>query len=182
MSEQLNEQQEELQPVGDESTENASDKNVDETENSSVNDIENQLKEKDDKYLRLYAEFENYKRRTSAERIELIKSAGKEVILAMLPVLDDFERALKSMEQNTSAEQMKEGIELVHNKLKNILHSKGLKAMDCKGEVFNPDLHEAITNIPAPDESMKDKIIDELERGYFLGDKVIRYAKVVVGN
>lgn len=152
-----------------------------ETANESVRDFEAELKEKDDKYLRLYAEFENYKRRTSAERIELFKTAGQEIMLAMIPVLDDFERALKAMESANDVASVKEGIELVSHKFKNTLMHKGLKPMESIGQPFNADLHEAITNIPAPTEDMKDKVIDEVEKGYYLGDKVIRYAKVVVG-
>ena len=137
--------------------------------------------EKDDKYLRLYAEFENYKRRTSAERMELYKTAGQEIMVAMIPVLDDFERALKAMQTATEVAPIKEGIELVSNKFKHTLTAKGLKPMESIGQPFNADLHEAITNIPAPTEDMKDKVIDEVEKGYYLGDKVIRYAKVIVG-
>ena len=131
--------------------------------------------------MRLYAEFENYKRRTLAERIELFKTAGQEIMLAMIPVLDDFDRALKAMENATDVASVKEGIDLVSHKFKNTLVAKGLKPMESIGQSFNADLHEAITNIPAPSEDMKDKVIDEVEKGYYLGDKVIRYAKVVVG-
>ncbi len=166
------------------STENTADMSAEtspETANESVRDFEAELKEKDDKYLRLYAEFENYKRRTSAERIELFKTAGQEIMLAMIPVLDDFERALKAMENANDVASVKEGIELVSHKFKNTLMHKGLKPMESIGQPFNADLHEAITNIPAPTEDLKDKVIDEVEKGYYLGDKVIRYAKVVVG-
>lgn len=153
-----------------------------EPEKESVRDYETELKEKDDKYLRLYAEFENYKRRTTQERIELFKTAGQEILLALIPVLDDFERALHAMQTATDVQQVREGIELVSNKFKHTLTAKGLKPMESKGQPFNADLHEAITNIPAPTEDMKDKVIDEVEKGYYLGDKVIRYAKVVVGS
>lgn len=153
-----------------------------ETANESVRDFEAELKEKDDKYLRLYAEFENYKRRTSAERIELFKTAGQEIMVALIPVLDDFDRALKAMQTATEVAPIKEGIELVSHKFMNTLTAKGLKPMESIGQPFNPDLHEAITNIPAPNEEMKDKVIDEVEKGYYLGDKVIRFAKVIVGN
>lgn len=156
--------------------------NTTETEKESVRDIESELKEKDDKYLRLYAEFENYKRRTTQERIELFKTAGQEILLALIPVLDDFDRALHAMQTATDVQQVKEGIELVSNKFRHTLTSKGLKPMESIGQPFNADLHEAITNIPAPTEDMKDKVIDEVEKGYYLGDKVIRFAKVVVGN
>jgi molecular chaperone GrpE len=167
--------------VEGENTSAESQENNTESANEAVRDFEAELKEKDDKYLRLYAEFENYKRRTSAERIELFKTAGQEIMLAMIPVLDDFERALKAMENATEVNSVKEGIELVSHKFKNTLVSKGLKPMESIGQPFNADLHEAITNIPAPTEEMKDKVIDEVEKGYYLGEKVIRYAKVIVG-
>ncbi|MVN22153.1 nucleotide exchange factor GrpE [Mucilaginibacter sp. HMF7410] len=134
-----------------------------------------------DKFLRLYAEFDNYKRRTSKERVELLQTAGKDVIVSLLPVLDDFERANRAIENATDVASVKEGVNLVHNKLKNLLTQKGLKEMASKGEVFDADIHEAVTNIPAPDPSLKGKIVDVLEEGYLLNDKVIRFAKVVVG-
>jgi len=133
------------------------------------------------KYLRLYAEFDNFKRRTSKERLELLQMAGKDVISDLLPVLDDFERAQKSIETATDLEAVAEGIKLVHHKLKNILAQKGLKEMESLGAEFNPDIHDGITNIPAPSEDLKGKVLDELEKGYYLHDKVIRFAKVVIG-
>ena len=179
-NEELNDNPEQ-ENVSGENTSVNNEENKAETENESVLDFEAELLEKDDKYLRLYAEFENYKRRTLAERIELFKTAGQEIMLAMIPVLDDFERALKAMENATDVVSVKEGIDLVSNKFKNTLVAKGLKPMESIGQTFNADLHEAITNIPAPKEDMKDKVIDEVEKGYYLGDKVIRYAKVIVG-
>lgn len=133
------------------------------------------------KHLRLYAEFDNFKRRTSKERLELLQIAGKDVIVDLLPVLDDFERAQKSMETATDIEAVKEGVKLVHQKLKSILTQKGLKDMNAQGTEFDPDLHEGITNIPAPSADLKGKVIDELEKGYYLNDKVIRFAKVIIG-
>lgn len=133
------------------------------------------------KYLRLYAEFDNFKRRTSKERLELLQMAGKDVISDLLPVLDDFERAQKSVETATDIEAVAEGIKLVHHKLKNILAQKGLKEMKSVGAEFDADIHEGITNIPAPSEDMKGKVLDELEKGYYLHDKVIRFAKVIIG-
>lgn len=141
-----------------------------------------ELSEANDKYLRLYAEFDNYKRRTTRERVELLQTAGKEVIVSLLPTIDDFERALKSMETATDVAAVKEGVNLVHNKLKNTLIQKGLKEMEAKGGVFDAEIHEAITNIPAPSEDLKGKVIDEVEKGYYLNDKVIRFAKVIVGS
>jgi molecular chaperone GrpE len=135
-----------------------------------------------DKYLRLFAEFDNFKRRTQKERAELLQTAGKDVIVSLLPVLDDFDRANKAIESATDINPIREGISLVHNKLKNLLAQKGLKEMESINTPFDTDNHEAITKIPAPNEEMKGKVIDELEKGYTLNDKVIRFAKVVVGS
>jgi molecular chaperone GrpE len=134
-----------------------------------------------DKYLRLYAEFDNFRRRTTKERAELLQTAGKDVIVSLLPVLDDFDRAIRSMENTTDVNSVKEGVLLIQQKLKNTLGQKGLKEMQSIGTDFDPELHEAITNIPAGDEQ-KGKVIDEVEKGYYLNDKVARHAKVVVGN
>ncbi len=137
-----------------------------------------ELKEKN---LRLLAEFENYKKRTMRERLELLNSASKDLIVSLLPVLDDFERAKKHAEES-SDEHFSEGVRLVYNRLNNILQSSGLKSMESQGEIFDAELHEAITEVPAPNESMKGKIIDVIEKGYLLNDKIIRHAKVVVGK
>lgn len=155
---------------------------IQEKESGTEKDWAAEFKAIEDKYLRLYADFENFKRRTSNERVELFKTANQEVLISLLPVLDDFERALKSMQQTKEVSAIKEGIELVASKLSNTLQSKGLKAMDCNGKPFDPDFHEAITKIPAPTEELKGKVVDEVEKGYFLGEKVIRFAKVVVGE
>ncbi len=151
------------------------------TEPSAEVKLKEDLALANDKYLRLYAEFDNYKRRTTKERVELLQTAGKEVIVSMLPVIDDFERAVKAMENATDVNAVKEGVLLVQSKLKNILTQKGLKEMDAKGTAFDADIHEAITNIPAPTDDLKGKVVDELEKGYYLNDKVVRFAKVVVG-
>ncbi len=135
-----------------------------------------------DKYLRLFAEFDNYKRRTQKERSELLQTAGKDVVVSLLPVLDDFERALKATENTTEVSAIRDGIMLVQNKLKSILSQKGLKELESINTVFDTDIHEAITNIPAPSDDLKGKVVDELEKGYTLNDKVIRFAKVVVGS
>jgi molecular chaperone GrpE len=135
-----------------------------------------------DKYLRLYAEFDNFRRRTMKERSELLQTAGLDVIVSLLPVLDDFDRAARHMENSTDVNAVKEGVGLIQQKLKNILGQKGLKEMQSIGATFDPELHEAITNVPAPSEDMKGKVIDEVEKGYYLNDKVARHAKVVVGN
>lgn len=134
-----------------------------------------------DKYLRLFAEFDNYKRRTQKERVELLQTAGKDVVVSLLPVLDDFERAIKATENATEVSAIRDGIVLVQNKLKGILSQKGLKEVESMHTVFDTDKHEAITNIPAPSDELKGKVVDELEKGYTLNDKVIRFAKVVVG-
>lgn len=143
--------------------------------------LKEELAQANDKYLRLYAEFDNFKRRTAKERIEQNQTAGKEVIVALLPVLDDFDRALKAMGTTSDINAIKEGVALVQHKLKNTLSQKGLKEMESKGTTFDADLHEAITNIPAPSDDLKGKVVDELEKGYYLNDKVVRFAKVVVG-
>jgi molecular chaperone GrpE len=156
-----------------------------ETEPEPATSAEDKFKEElaqaNDKYLRLYAEFDNFRRRTSKERVELLQTAGKEIIISLLPVLDDFERAEKAMETSTDINAVKEGVALIQNKLNNILSQKGLKPMQSIGNAFDPDLHEAITNIPAPTDDLKGKVIDEMEKGYYLSDSVIRFAKVIVG-
>lgn len=135
-----------------------------------------------DKYVRLFADFDNYKKRVARERLELIKEAGKDVILNLLPVLDDFERAIKAAENATEVVPVKEGMSLIHNKLLKNLEQKGLKAVEPKGEAFDVEYHEAITEIPAPTEELKGKVVDVVEKGYYLNDRIIRYAKVVVGK
>jgi molecular chaperone GrpE len=140
------------------------------------------LVQEKDKFLRLFAEFENYKRRTTKERIELFSTASQDVIKALLPVLDDFDRALLEISK-TEATELSKGVELIKNKLSSTLEQKGLELVEVKsGDVFNADDHEAITQIPAPTDDMKGKIIDVIEKGYKLGDKVIRFPKVVIGN
>ncbi|GAA4370488.1 hypothetical protein GCM10023185_45000 [Hymenobacter saemangeumensis] len=135
-----------------------------------------------DKYLRLAAEFENYKRRTTKERIDLFKTANQELMTALLPVLDDFDRARHATRDTDDANTVRESIEIIHGKLNKTLQQKGLTAMDVKGGDFDAELHEAITQIPAPSDDLKGKIVDEVEKGYYLGDKVIRHAKVVLGQ
>lgn len=140
------------------------------------------LAEINDKYLRLYSEFDNFKRRTAKERIDLLQGASKEVVLAMIPVLDDFERAERSIQASQDLEALKEGVKLVHHKFRSILTQQGLQPMDSLGKEFDVDFHEAITKVPAPSKDMKGKVVDEVEKGYLLKDKVIRFAKVVVGE
>lgn len=141
-----------------------------------------EIAEQKDKYLRLMAEFENFKRRTSKERLELMQTAGKEVIVSLLDVLDDCDRAEKQMQKTDDVAQIKEGIQLVFNKLKTTLQAKGVKAMESIHANFDVELHEAITEVPVPDETLKGKVIDEVQKGYYLNDKIIRFAKVVVGK
>ncbi|MGD1844250.1 MAG: nucleotide exchange factor GrpE [Salibacteraceae bacterium] len=143
---------------------------------------EDQLLEAQDKYKRLYAEFENFRRRTAKERIELIKTAGEGVIKDLLPVLDDFERAIASNEKSEDLTAIKEGFGLLHQKFANLLTGKGLKEVEAYGKEFDLDLHEALTKIPAPSDDLKGKVVDVMEKGYYLNDKVIRYAKVVIGD
>ncbi len=141
-----------------------------------------QVAELKDKHLRLFAEFDNFKKRNVKEKLEMMSSAARDTLSALLPVLDDFDRAKKNAEDESSTEPFSEGVMLVYNKLHNTLKNKGLQPMESTGEVFDPELHEAITEIPAPTEDMKGKVIDTIETGYLLNDKIIRYAKVVVGK
>ena len=144
--------------------------------------LQSQLTEQKDKYIRLLAEFDNFKRRTAKERIELINTAGKDVIVSMLDVMDDCDRAEKVLQTSDDVAVIKEGIQLVFNKLRSNLQSKGLKAMESMDADFDVEKHEAITQIAAPTEEQKGKVLDEIVKGYYLNDKLIRFAKVVVGN
>jgi len=136
-----------------------------------------------DKFLRLFAEFENYKKRTTRERIELFKTAGQEVMTSLLPVVDDFERALSHIEENKETEELRKGVLLIYQKLYNTLEQKGLSKVETNaGDTFDAEIHEAITQIPAPSKDLKGKVIDCVEKGYKLGDKIIRYPKVVIGQ
>ncbi|WP_118194874.1 nucleotide exchange factor GrpE [Albibacterium indicum] len=164
-------------------------KNVSHSEDSSDDDavssedsLKQELEEAKDKYVRLYAEFDNYKRRSSKERVEFLQTAGKDVINDLLPIIDDFDRAIKAAEGTENIDSVKEGILLISQKLKKTLELKGLKPMESINQPFDADLHEAVTKIPAPSDDLKGKVIDEVEKGYFLNDKVLRYAKVVVGS
>lgn len=143
--------------------------------------LEEQLAQANDKYLRLYSEFDNFRRRTAKERVDLMNMAGAEIIKSLLPVIDDFERALKNNEKATDVAAVNEGVNLIAQKFRSMLGKNGLEPMNSMGQPFDVDMHEAITNIPAPSEDMKGKVIDEVEKGYLLNGKVIRFAKVVVG-
>ncbi|MEI9810197.1 MAG: nucleotide exchange factor GrpE [Bacteroidota bacterium] len=149
---------------------------------SELDKLKAELDEAKDKYLRKVAEFENFKRRNAKERVELIQTAGKEVIRDMLDVLDDCDRAQKQVETSEDIKTIREGVLLVFNKLRTVLQAKGLKAMDTISKEFDTDLHEAITEIPAPTPELQGKVVDEVMKGYYLNDKIIRHAKVVVGK
>ena len=159
------------------------------TKKSKQDDLQNQIDEltsnvekEKDQFLRLFAEFENYKKRTSKERLELFKTASQEVVTALLPIVDDFERALTEMEKSENEDQT-QGIKLIYNKLTDTLQNQGLVKMEVgQGDDFDAELHEAITQIPAPENKLKGKIVDVIGTGYKLGEKIIRYPKVVVGN
>ena len=147
------------------------------------NPAEAALSEAKDRYLRLYAEFENFRRRTAKERLDLIKTASEDLVSALLPVLDDFERSLHIFKENEAVSPMYEGVQLVYQKMSKILEQKGLKRMDIpQGSDFDSEYHEAVVQTPAASEELKGKIVDVIEQGYFLGDKVLRYAKVVIGS
>ena len=153
-----------------------------EPETDELEKLSDEVQKEKDNFLRLFAEFENYKKRTSRERIELFSTANKELMLALLPVLDDFERGLNEIEKSSDGPLL-EGMKLIYNKFKNTLTQKGLKEVEVKtGDVFDPEIHEAISQIPAPDKKLKGKIIDIVEKGYKLGDTIIRYPKVVMGS
>ena len=163
--------------------ENAQDDAVNEEEKETLEEqLKRDLSNEKDKFLRLFAEFENYKKRTSKERMDLFKTAGQEIIVSLLPVLDDFERALKELAKSKDNEMFK-GVELINGKLRETLKSKGMEEVGAKqGDTFDAEIHDAITQIPAPSKKLKGKIIDVVERGYKLGDRIIRHPKVVVGN
>jgi len=156
--------------------------NKEEIEEDETSKLQSENEELKDKYLRLYSDFENYKRRTNKERIEMFKMAGQEILKSLIPVIDDFDRAEKSFETSTDSASLSEGLKLVSHKFKTALEVQGLIAYKTIGEDFDADLHEAITKIPAPSEELKGKVVDEIEKGYKLNDKVIRFAKVVVGE
>lgn len=153
-----------------------------ETKADRIAELEQELGESKDKFLRLFAEFDNFKKRTAKERIDFRATAAVDTLQAFLPVMDDFDRAKKVAEDDSNNEVFSEGVNLVYQKLKSVLASKGVQIMESTGESFDPELHEAITEIPAPTEEMKGKIIDTIEQGYYLNDKIIRYARVIVGK
>lgn len=171
--EELNEQKQAESEHTEENVEN----------NSESTDHEEEIKALNDKYLRLYSEFDNFRRRTQKEKIELYKTAGEDIFKSLIPIMDDFERAKKSMEETQDYQSLKEGVDLIFNKFLSVFKSNGLEPMESPiGKDFDSELHEAVTQIPAPEEKLKGKVVDEIEKGYILKEKVIRYAKVVVGQ
>lgn len=150
------------------------------TDTTELKKAQGELADTKDKYIRLYSEFENFRRRTAKEKLDLIQNANEKLVNSFLPIIDDFERAEKAFNASDSKEM--EGFLLIYTKFKKILDAAGVKVMDAKGKAFDPDLHEAITQVPAPEESLKGKVMEVIEQGYLLNDKVIRFAKVVVGS
>ncbi|WP_194976084.1 nucleotide exchange factor GrpE [Aquiflexum lacus] len=176
------EEQEENQEELSREEQVTSDAKAETSELSLEEKLQKEVAELKDKYVRLYSEFENYRRRTSKERLDLVKTASQDLMAEIIPIIDDFERAFKASENEDNPVKVRDGNQLVFQKLVKILENKGLKPMDdLIGKTFDPDTQEAITQIPSPTEGMKGKVIDVVERGYTLGDKVIRYAKVVTG-
>ncbi|MBT0608250.1 nucleotide exchange factor GrpE [Aequorivita echinoideorum] len=168
------------QKINNTANEEADSKN--DAETIQISKLQEEVEREKDRYLRLFAEFENFKKRTARERIEMFKTAGEEIMVSMLPVLDDFDRALKEIEKSDD-DNLFQGVKLISSKLRETLRVKGLQTIETQvGDDFNADTHEAITQIPAPEDKLKGKIIDVLEKGYALGDKIIRYPKVVIGQ
>lgn len=151
-------------------------------QDTEIEKMQAEIGELKDKYVRLVAEFDNVRKRNARERLDLIQTAGKDVLVSLLDVLDDCERAQKQMESSIDITAIKEGVLLIFNKLRNTIQSKGVKVMESVNQEFNPDLHEAITEVPAPSPELKGKVLDEVQKGYYLNDKIIRFAKVVVGK
>lgn len=169
----------------EETVEEKEDTTTDEQEETEVNEVEElgkKLQEINDKYIRLQAEFDNYRKRTLKEKMELTKSAGEKILVNVLPVVDNFERALQSMETAQDIEAVKEGVSLIYNNFKEFMVQNGVKEIEAINQEFDTDIHEAITKIPAPSEELKGKVVDCVEKGYTLNEKVIRFSKVVVGE
>lgn len=152
------------------------------SDKEKVAELEEKCVEMNDKYLRLYSDFDNYRKRTAKERIDTLKTASQDLMVELLPVLDDFDRALEAMVEHNAQQDSIKGVELIYNKLFNLLKQKGLEPMDAAGKEFDTDFHEAITQIPAPSEDQKGKVVDVIQKGYLLNGKIIRFAKVVIGN
>ena len=164
------------------SKKNRKQRKEDEAKDKEIEELNAQVEEQKDRYLRLSAEFDNYRKRTLKERADMLKTANGDTLSGMLPVLDDLERAMQSMEKATDVAAVREGVVLIYNKLQEFLKNKGIVEIDAMNQVFDTDLHEAITKIPAPTEDLKGKVVDVIQKGYKIDTKVIRYAKVVVGE
>jgi molecular chaperone GrpE len=178
---QINEELEKKEEMATENTAASEQATTEDQSTAEVAKLKEEVASSKDKYLRLYSEFENFRRRTAKEKLEMVQSANEQLIRALIPVLDDFERAEKSFAEKTDNDS--EGFKLIQAKFKKVLDAYGVKVMDVKqGSDFNTDLHEAITQVPAPDPSLKGKVVDIVEKGYLLSDKVVRFAKVVVGS
>lgn len=179
--EQLNENSSAEQNDTENSSENSNVGNPGDKD-GKIMELEARVAELNDKHLRLYSEFDNFRKRNARERVDLIKTAGEDIFKAILSTIDDFERAIKANETTSDIKTVNEGIQLIYAKMKNSFTQKGLEAMESIGKEFNSDIMEAITHIPAPSEDLKGKVVDEVEKGYILNGKVIRYAKVIVGS
>ena len=173
---------EEVESDGKKSRKNRKQRKEDEAKDKEIEELKAQLEEQKDRYLRLSAEFDNYRKRTLKERSDMLKTVNGDTLSGMLPVLDDLERAMQSMQKATDVDAVREGVVLIYNKLQEFLKNKGIVEIDAMNQVFDTDLHEAITKIPAPTEDLKGKVVDVIQKGYKIDTKVIRYAKVVVGE
>jgi len=181
----INKQEEEQNPKDvspDDISDKKSKKSKKATPTEKLDDLQIKYNELNDKYLRLYSDFDNFRKRKAKEFSEIVLTASKDLVADLLPILDDFERALEAMKDHDADEESIKGTELIYNKLYNLLKQRGLAPMDSMGKEFDTDWHEAITNIPAPSKDLKGKVVDVIQKGYLLNDKIIRYAKVVVGN
>ena len=179
--EHLDENVEDLNKKVDENEEDV-EQLIEEAPHDPIVELEEKITQLNDKYLRLYSDFENYRKRTAKEKLELINSGNAALLLKILPIMDDFERAIESNKKVDDPKLLKEGFQLIYNKIKNTIEAEGVKEMESNGKAFDVEYHEAITNIPAPSKSLKGKVVDTTEKGYFLNDNVLRYAKVVVGS
>ncbi|MBR5644146.1 MAG: nucleotide exchange factor GrpE [Salinivirgaceae bacterium] len=173
---------EEVESDGKKSRKNRKQRKEDDAREKEIEELKAQLEEQKDRYLRLSAEFDNYRKRTLKERSDMLKTVNGDTLSGMLPVLDDLERAMQSMQKATDVDAVREGVVLIYNKIQDFLKNKGIVEIDAMNQVFDTDLHEAITKIPAPTEDLKGKVVDVIQKGYKIDTKVIRYAKVVVGE
>lgn len=173
---------EEVESDGKKSRKNRKQRKEDEAREKEIEELKAQVEEQKDRYLRLSAEFDNYRKRTLKERSDMLKTVNGDTLSGMLPVLDDLERAMQSMEKATDVDAVREGVVLIYNKIQEFLKNKGIVEIDAMNQVFDTDLHEAVTKIPAPTEDLKGKVVDVIQKGYKIDTKVIRYAKVVVGE